>query len=280
MAARFFGQYLIEAGAISAAQLREALDLIESDYEKIGELAVKHGYLAKDDVNRLHREQRYIDSPLGQLAIERGLMTDEQLNKLLTIQQDTRLRIGDALVRLGYVAEDAIEKHFQAFKFDQDTTLGRTQRLPLDLAENRLAEFIVGFFPKITLRMCDVRLKVVQGCEAAERHFREHSASVRVDGDETVLVTLSVDEDFGEAIMWGLLGGSIAPEDEKPSYEDVLGEFISIVAGNALMALQEEGIKGRIECPEFGRPTLSSTSAFVLVCTVGGGTLMLTRLDP
>ena len=84
MAARFFGQYLIEAGAISAAQLREALDLIESDYEKIGELAVKHGYLEKEDVNRLHREQRYIDSPLGQLAIERGLMTEVQLDKLLT----------------------------------------------------------------------------------------------------------------------------------------------------------------------------------------------------
>jgi hypothetical protein len=279
MAARFFGQYLIEAGAISAAQLREALDLIESDYEKIGELAVKHGYIEKGDVLRLHREQRYIDAPIGQLAIERGLMTEEQLNKLLTIQQDTRLRIGDALARLGYVAEEVIERHFQSFKFDQDTVLGRARRLPLDLAENRLAEFIINFFPKITLRMCDVRLKIVEGCEAGERHFREHSASVHVDGDESLLVTLSVDGDFGEAIMWGLLGGNIAPEDEKPSYEDVLGEFISIVAGNALMALQEEGIKGRIDCPEFGRPDLSMTSAFVLVCTVGGGTLMLTKVD-
>ena len=278
MAARFFGQYLIEAGAISAGQLREALDLIESDYEKIGELAVKHGYIEKEDVLRLHREQRYIDSPIGQLAIERGLMTEAQLNKLLTIQQDTRLRIGDALVRLGYVAEDSIEKHFQTFKFDQDAISEAPQRLPLDLLESRLAEFIVSFFPKITLRMCDVRLKVVQGCAASSQHLREHSASVRIDGDESLLMTLSVDDDFGDAIMWGLLGGSITPEDDRPSYEDVLGEFISIIAGNALMALQEEGIKGRIDCPEYGAPELTATCAFVLVCTVGGGTLLLTPL--
>ena len=82
MSAKFFGQYLIEEGAISSSQLREALDLMESDYEKLGELAVKLGYLRKEDVARLHREQRYVDSPLGELAIERSLMTREQLEEL------------------------------------------------------------------------------------------------------------------------------------------------------------------------------------------------------
>ena len=91
-------------------------------------------------------------------------------------------------------------------------------------------------------------------------------------------MTLSVDDDFGEAIMWGLLGESLTPDDDRPSYEDVLGEFISIIAGNALMALQEEGVKGRIECPEFGAPNLEQTAAFVLVCTVGAGSLLLTPL--
>ena len=108
MSAKFFGQYLIEEGAISSSQLREALDLMESDYEKLGELAVKLGYLRKEDVARLHREQRYVDSPLGELAIERALMTREQLEELLSRQRDTRLRIGEALVRLGYIQEEKI----------------------------------------------------------------------------------------------------------------------------------------------------------------------------
>ena len=36
MAARFFGQYLVEEGAITSEQLREALDLMDADYEKLG----------------------------------------------------------------------------------------------------------------------------------------------------------------------------------------------------------------------------------------------------
>ncbi len=276
MSAKFFGQYLIEAGAISSSQLREALDLMESDYEKLGELAVKLGYLRKEDVSRLHREQRYVDSPLGELAIERNLMTREQLEELLSRQRDTRLRIGEALVRLGYIEEVKIEAHFVSFKSAQDQIVDRVRTLPLELSSNRLAEFVVGFFPKITLRLTDVRLKIVQGCEAGQRHLKEHTASVLISGPEPIEFSLSADTEFAEAILWGLLGGEIAPEDERPSYEDCLGEYVSIVAGNALMALQEEGVRGRIEPPSYRKDVPPGSYAFVLASTRGAGTLLIT----
>jgi hypothetical protein len=276
MSAKFFGQFLIEAGAISSSQLREALDLMESDYEKLGELAVKLGYLRKEDVARLHREQRYVDSPLGELAIERGLMTREQLDELLNRQSDTRLRIGEALVRLGYIEETKIESHFLNFKRSQDLIVEKIRTLPLELSSNRLAEFVVGFFPKITMRIADIRLKIAQGCEAAERHLKDHTASVLISGPEPIEFSLSVDKDFAEGILWGLLGGEIAPEDERPSYEDCLGEYVSIVAGNALMALQEEGVRGRIEPPSYKSRVPNGAFAFVLASTRGTGTLLIT----
>ncbi|MBT6178624.1 MAG: hypothetical protein HOI23_15360 [Deltaproteobacteria bacterium] len=276
MSAKFFGQFLIEAGAISSSQLREALDLMESDYEKLGELAVKLGYLRKEDVARLHREQRYVDSPLGELAIERGLMTREQLDELLNRQSDTRLRIGEALVRLGYIEETKIESHFLNFKRSQDLIVEKIRTLPLELSSNRLAEFVVGFFPKITMRIADIRLKIAQGCEAAERHLKDHTASVLISGPEPIEFSLSVDKDFAEGILWGLLGGEIAPEDERPSYEDCLGEYVSIVAGNALMALQEEGVRGRIEPPSYKSGVPTGAFAFVLASTRGTGTLLIT----
>ena len=179
MSAKFFGQYLIEEGAISSSQLREALDLMESDYEKLGELAIKLGYLRKEDVSRLHREQRYVDSPLGELAIERGLMTREQLEELLSRQRDTRLRIGEALVRLGYIEESKIETHFLTFKRDQDQLIGKVRNLPLELSNNRLAEFVVGFSYTSDGRH---PVEIVQGCEAADRHMKDHTASVLISG--------------------------------------------------------------------------------------------------
>ena len=37
--------------------------------------------------------------------------------------------------------------------------------------------------------------------------MRENTASVMISGDESLLLTLSVDDEFAEKLMWGLLGG-------------------------------------------------------------------------
>ena len=271
MSAKFFGQYLIERGAISSSQLREALDLMESDYEKLGELAIKLGYLRKEDVSRLHREQRYVDSPLGELAIERGLMTREQLEELLSRQRDTRLRIGEALVRLGYIEESKIETHFLTFKRDQDQLIGKVRTLPLELSNNRLAEFVVGFFPKITLRMADIRLKGVQGCEAADRHMKDHTASVLISGPEPLNSVFR----WTKILLKAFLGlGQNCTRNERQ-----LG-----IAGRrggsrcALMALREEGVRDALN----PRPTtirFHPEHAFVLASTRGTGTLLITLAD-
>ena len=120
---------------------------------------------------------------------------------------------------------------------------------------------------------------MVEGCLAAERHMQKHTTCVQVTGPEPILLTLSVDPEFGEKLLWGLLGGELEPEDDKPSYEDALGEYISIVAGNALMALQEEGVRGNIKPPTYDSGVPSTGYAFVLVCTYGKGTLVLSPGD-
>lgn len=278
MAARFFGQFLVEEGAITSEQLREALDLMDADYEKLGELAIKQGYLSEAEVTRLHREQRYVDLPFGALAVKRGALTEDQVDSLLTIQRASRLRIGDALSKLGFLTDDEIETRFKSFKFEQDTVVGRSRMLPAELAGSKLAEFLVGFFPKITQRMSDIRLKLVEGCPVGDRHMRENTASVMISGDESLLLTLSVDDDFAEKLMWGLLGGELGPDDERPTHEDTLGEYVSIVSGNSLMALQEEGVHGRIAPPSYDPEPPEGGVAFVLVSTIGSGTLVMTPM--
>ena len=108
--------------------------------------------------------------------------------------------------------------------------------------------------------------------------MRENTASVMISGDESLLLTLSVDDEFAEKLMWGLLGGELGPDDERPTYEDTLGEYVSIVSGNSLMALQEEGVHGRIAPPSYDPAPPEGGVAFVLVSTIGSGTLVMTPM--
>lgn len=43
MAVKFFGQFLIEQGEIDAGQLREALDLMDSENKQLGEIGISEG---------------------------------------------------------------------------------------------------------------------------------------------------------------------------------------------------------------------------------------------
>jgi len=278
MGLKFFGQFLIEEECITSSQLRQALDLMDETHVKVGELAQEMGYLNQLQVDNLHREQRYLDAPLGTLAVKRGYLTEVQLVSLLEEQDKRRLRIGDALVELGFVEASNIEDYFGKFQEEQ-SQFGRALTLPGSLANSRLAEYLLGFFPKIALRIGGIKLKVVEGCLAADRHMGAHSASVPIAGEDGLELMITVDDDFATQLMHGLLGGEIPEEDEVPPLNDVLGEFLSIIAGNSLRALQEEGVKGRLGPPDYGGSAPDGGYAFVLVSTVGKGTLVLTPMQ-
>ncbi|MBT6492190.1 MAG: chemotaxis protein CheX, partial [Deltaproteobacteria bacterium] len=76
MSVKFFGQYLLLEGAVSAEQLRSALELMEREHRMLGELAVEAGILSAEDAGTINREQLNRDLPFGMLAVEKGMLTD------------------------------------------------------------------------------------------------------------------------------------------------------------------------------------------------------------
>ena len=65
---------------------------------RVGDLAVKKGYLSALQAQDLHREQRTVDMFFGDLAVHKGLMTQEELDEVLSHQKKNRIRLGDAIV--------------------------------------------------------------------------------------------------------------------------------------------------------------------------------------
>ena len=274
MRLKFFGQFLLEENYISSYLLGEALELMDQTNRKLGELAEELGYLKKSQIQDICCNQKIEDALFGELAVKQCLLSETQVKDLLAEQEQKRLRIGDAIVQLGFLSSDKIETYYNEFEREQ-RKLRRAPTLPPTLVGNPLVEFLVEFLPRISLRLAGVRLKIVDGCQAVERHMKEYTASIMITGEGDLNLMLTADNAFATRIMDGLLGGQLADEDAPPQLNDVLGEFLSIIAGNSLRALHEEGMRGKLGKPQYAQSVPPNGFTFILVSTVGTGSLII-----
>lgn len=275
MSVKFFGQYLLLDGAVTVEQLRSALELMETEHKMLGELAVESGFITLEDAGEINREQLNRDLPFGMLAVERKLLTEDQVEELLVIQNKKRLRLGEALVRLGHLDEERAESLLKAFHDEQAPFQVSELELPTALQENRVAAFVLDFLPKITMRVSRIHLKVAAAPNA--RTYRS-TASIALLGEPGLTITLSADDDFANKLMTGMIrimsGNFEAVPEEDDDREDLLGEFLSILAGHTLGAMEDVGATLSVEPPRYG-DTPDMGTVFNLVSPHGAATLRL-----
>lgn len=109
--AGFFGEYLISQDMINRAQLEEGLLAQRklTSHLKIGELLVKIGALASEDLARALRDYK-AGIRIGELLIHQGDIGFIQLLEALDYQQAQGVQLGEALVHLGYCSQQQIDE--------------------------------------------------------------------------------------------------------------------------------------------------------------------------
>ena len=90
MAAKFLGQFLLERGTLTPAQLLAALDAQRASNPLLGELAIHHGMLDALQARRINERQRAEDRRFGDIALEMGWLSEGQLDVLLAAQKKGR----------------------------------------------------------------------------------------------------------------------------------------------------------------------------------------------
>jgi len=280
MSVKFFGQFLLLEEAVSVDQLREALQLMESEHKVLGELAVESGLLSEEQAGDINRAQLTRDLPFGMLAVEKGLLSEKQVEELLNQQSRRRLRLGEALVRLGHLDPVEVESLLEKFNADQAPFFGSDLDLPDLFNNNALASYVLDFLPKIAMRVSRLHLKVAN--EPIGTGFHSATASIILRGTNCIRVSLSADAAFSSKLMTGMVrimsGNFDASPDDDSDQEDLLGEFLSILAGHALGAFEQKGEKLAVEPPTYGEPPSSETAAFSLVSPHGAARLFLGRV--
>lgn len=153
MFTQFFGNYLLNKGLVTAAQLADALSVQKQTRLKLGVLAINAGYMTPAQVEEVHAEQQRRDKRMGDIAVEMGYLTEGQVDELLSAQGVAHLQLGQALVDAGAMTNASFADALNAYKAENSLT-------DVDFSDgNKINELISSFYKfdgeKDSAMLCD-----------------------------------------------------------------------------------------------------------------------------
>ncbi len=278
MGIKFFGQFLIEQGVVDSDQIRAALKLMDKENRSLGELAEAGGILTGEEAAKVNAQQRYCDLPFGELAVDMGLLSEEQVEYLVGFQEQTRLRIGQALVRLDFLPNERLHQLLVQHECEQDLIRIENVALPDGLESNLLAPVVLDLLPKLLVRIARIGVRIGKGQAAVEIPDYPVRIGATVTGDVGLLICLLGDEEFSLQLA-GATANFDGPRLEAARQNRVLltdgvGEFLNVLAGNAMGILERKNIITELEPPHCD-PELDSGYLFELAVSVGKAALVL-----
>jgi hypothetical protein len=276
MGVKFFGQYLIERGEVTAEQVRAALNLMDAENRSIGELAVEARLISEADADKVNAEQRHCDMPFGELAVQMGLLDEQQIDNLVQLQWRIRLRIGQALVRLKHLGKVRLEELLISYEEEQAPYRIENLALPTGLESNAPAPFVLDLFANLLMRVARIATRVGNGEPIVEPPDFPIQVAVSVNGESGLLICLVGDEEFSRQVAAKASG----LDDECLDMEmllDGVGEFLNVLAGNAMALAERNGITLELQPPQT-EINFESGFLFELAVNVGKAALFLKPL--
>lgn len=164
MFTQFFGNYLLNKGLVTAAQLSDALSVQKQTRLKLGVLAINAGYMTPEQVEQVHAEQQRVDKRIGDIACDMGFLTHEQVEELLSTQGAAHLQLGQALVDSGAMNNAQFADALNSYKAENSLTdvdfadksgtkineiIGRFYKFDNEPAKEMLEEYVTLLFKNI-----------------------------------------------------------------------------------------------------------------------------------
>ncbi len=177
MAIKFFGQFLVEKGAVSTEEILDAVEIQKISNLKFGEMALAMGLLSESDVDKVHDIQHRTEQSFDHLAVHLGLLTEEQKAQVAEMQHERHLDIGRALVESGAISAEELETWQARFQqSDQTLYLAETVDVPYDI----LCPDVWEAFADLTYKMLNALANLPHGkepCRVFDRLEKNHAVA-------------------------------------------------------------------------------------------------------
>jgi CheY-specific phosphatase CheX len=239
MRARFFGQYLVARGVITAPQLLAAVEYQARNNSKLGEFAVALGLTTPFEIEQIRAFQATEDLRFGEAALKLGVLAPEDIERAASAHETGHVHLGEALIALGYLEPEQVEKAAAAFLAAEAELAPEVLTIPADLPQREVAFELFHLAHKLLLRVCDVaskteRLRVVHDVLP----LSDRNARVAISGaiQSSVLLCLPQAIAFDVAARFS---GEIAPDEA--AIDAIVGEMANLLCGNLRSVLAAQG---------------------------------------
>jgi CheY-specific phosphatase CheX len=233
MGIKFFGQFLLERGAITRDQLLQATELQNTRNRPLGAIAVEQGYLTPEQARRINSEQQSTDRRFGELALELGFMTEPQVHEVLKLQSQSRIRIGEAMLAVGCITEEQLARQLSDFQIDQAVYQTGRVELPPGTPHVEFVSTVIDLTEKMLLRVGGLTGKRGLAQNVAQEALRIPgllTLYIPFTGQVKARCTISASRDVALTLAQRILGDDVTVSDELGL--DALKEFCNIVTGN------------------------------------------------
>lgn len=252
MAAKFFGQFLLELGLIDKTQLLAALDIQRTSNPLLGELAQARGMLDADQAKAINAHQRRQDKHFGDIAQALGLLTAAQVGELLAQQKAQRKLFGEILIEQRMLTAWQVE---QALRSQQAEREDAVLALELGVDRHPMGE-VIGvaistcnkLFPRTLKTRCQFSSLVQSPADLALCTVTGH---VRVEAEPPLRIALACDRTTMANIAAAFMLIPTADCDDALA-QDALGELINVLMGYVVKDTLAEDARYSATPPDFG----------------------------
>lgn len=254
MAAKFLGQYLLEAGLIDRQQLLDALEAQRASCPRLGELAQASGMLDAAQAERINERQRRQDARFGDIAQDMGLLGAAQVGELLARQQAGRRLFGEILVEQGALTREQLDAALQAQKHERDEAVqslaASVAAHPLGAVADAAIDTCSKLFPRILRTACQFSqlLDSADGLAGFDT-----VAHVRIDTDRSLRLGLACNAGTARRLAAAFLSID-RNEVDNALARDALGEMGNVLMGYVIKDILPDDGEYRAWPPDFSVP--------------------------
>lgn len=250
MAVKFFGQFLVEKGAVTREALLRGIDLQERTNLKFGETVIEMGLMSTADIAQVHQAQRKHDLHLGDMAVKMGFLTDDQVQQVLTRQRNNHLYIGEALVKVGAISAADLEICLEQFKQDQVEYIAEKIEIPAGVPHQPIWEMVADLTYKMLTRVAGLSFRTGPCTVVEQLPKRPIIAEMGFSGSVSARYLLSVSENTRKLVAKAILDEESVDNEPVEVLDDSVKEFINIVCGNVAAKAGQLGHSIDITPPE------------------------------
>lgn len=234
MSNKFFGQFLLEKGVITKAQLLKTIDLQKASHLSLGQIAINKGYINEEQAKQINLEQQRSDRRYGAIAVSMGFLKSRQVSEIFIAQQNARKFFGEILVEQKFVEKIALIDYLE-----EHAELKKRSNLQLDNAiyAQQHGKLIADTINTLVRQFLRITKKQVQ-----VESFEEGSLSVAqgqwafsqmVELSYPINVGIMMDDELIGDVAESFLDMQV--RDNQAVCQDSVCEFLNIIMGNSLV---------------------------------------------